>query len=173
MMAAAWCCKTDRGATRMTGCKLLWLDAKPGRSSCAILKTHRAFAGNAFNSSYRTRTGVPRRTATGLMHHGDRRLTDVTYTDASPLGTAEAIAGLPTLLDPPSKIESQISGAAGQSASSPVTTGKGVKVNKTTDTIGQSHVLAQGDTKRRKGANGARCRVRTCDFFGVNEALYH
>jgi len=133
----------------------------------------------AFHSPRKTfgtnlaRAGVPRRTAMELMRHGDSRLTGFLYTDTNLLGTPEAIADPPLLLNQPSQIASQILGAEGHLLSSPVTTDDAAEADETPETIGQSRVLARGDAGRRKGANGARCRVRTCDPFGVNEVLYH
>ena len=119
------------------------------------------------------KAGVPSRVAMTLMRHSDRKLTDKIYTDENLLGTWAAIDALPHFTETASQGASQILGAASQSVSSGVTTSGGVKEQKAIVNIGESHVVALTVTTGHNEGNGARCRIRTCDPFSVNEVLYH
>ncbi len=97
-----------------------------------------------------------------LMRHSDRRLTDKIYTDENLLGTSAAIDALPDYGKQASQIASQKLGASGHLASSAVTSGGGVKVDKTIEFAGESHVLTpfvtMGHVNENGGSGGARTR---------------
>jgi integrase len=105
------------------------------------------------------------------MRHSDMRLTQSVYTDARMAPMRDAIASLPSIRD--TQIDTHVSVSDGLSLSAPVPSGKD-----------QSVLLAAGDQtfspsesasvrESLKEADGARCRVRTCDFLRVKQALYH
>ena len=99
-----------------------------------------------------------------------------TYTDAGLLPLADAVTRLPSFTDSytvDSQIDSQSLSLPSHALSVPVT-------NKTNDDTSQafdkeSLVASCQCLSRlvRKLRDRARCRVRTCDFLRVKQALYH
>ncbi len=99
-----------------------------------------------------------------------------TYTDAGLLPLADAVTRLPSFTDSytvDSQIDSQSLSLPSHALSVPVT-------NKTNDDTSQtfdkeSLVASCPRLSRlvRKLRDRARCRVRTCDFLRVKQALYH
>jgi integrase len=117
------------------------------------------------------RGGVASRVTMSLMRHSDRRLTDKIYTDERLLGTAEAIDALPNYTGAASQIASQILGASGLSGTLPVTSGGGVKVDKTIDFAGESHVLTPFVTGSHVNENGGSGGARTRNLCRDRAAL--
>lgn len=122
-----------------------------------------------------TLAGVGQRTVMELMRHSDMRLTAKTYTDAHMLPISDAVALLCAFtarqgnpqLDPQNL-----------STESPVVS-PFVAIN-----VHESRLLTVGEqafspsetssvSNSRETAENARCRVRTCDFLRVKQALYH
>jgi len=122
-----------------------------------------------------TLNGVSPRVTQEAMRHSDPKLTAKTYTDAGMLPTRAAICSLPPLLPQNgySPICSPVLGAERPDVS-PADTSSGTVDNAGTrmDT-GFRHDSAQLGTMGHENENGARCRVRTCDFLRVKQALYH
>ena len=95
-----------------------------------------------------------------------------TYTDAGLLPLADAVTRLPSFTDSYT-VDSQSLSLPSHALSVPVT-------NKTNDDTSQtfdkeSLVASCPRLSRlvRKLRDRARCRVRTCDFLRVKQALYH
>ncbi len=122
-----------------------------------------------------TLAGVGARTVMELMRHSDMRLTAKTYTDANMLPISDAMASLAKYAQgkQDSQIDSQRLVLEGPGVSAPV------PLN-----AGERNLLSAGDQTfspsesasvlvRPENENGARCRVRTCDFLRVKQALYH
>ena len=106
-----------------------------------------------------------------LMRHSDRRLTDKIYTDENLLGTWAAFDCLPSYGEQALQIASQILGANGHSRSRVVTTGGGVKADKSIETIGQSHVLTLAGTMGHEMENGGSGGARTRNLCRDRAAL--
>ncbi len=117
------------------------------------------------------KAGVPFRVAMELMRHSDPNLTAKTYTDAGMLPVWDAVAGLALYRD--TQIDTLKIVDSGQAASLPVPT-KGD--NSILLTAGEQMFSPSESASVPVGAetaDGARCRVRTCDFLRVKQALYH
>jgi len=115
------------------------------------------------------------RTVMELMRHSDMKLTAKTYTDASMLPVSETVGLLPDFseLKAPSQIASQIAGLCGPNESSPVPQNAGGDTLLTSAGAAVSLSESASVPRSPEEANGARCRVRTCDFLRVKQALYH
>ena len=129
-------------------------------------------------------SGVTPRVAMDLMRHSDMRLTMKTYTDPNLLPTYAAVSSLPDLLGTPesvpgyntqsnTQIRTQDLGGKGLPLSQTVAdsergTHPQTRMDKASG-LNLSHSVAEG----RENGDGARCRVRTCDFLRVKQALYH
>ncbi len=122
-----------------------------------------------------TLAGVGQRTVMELMRHSDMRLTAKTYTDANMLPVSDAVALLSAFAAKQTnpQIDPQKSATEGRAVSASVM----VNGNET-------KLLTLGDQKfslsetssvsnSPQVAENARCRVRTCDFLRVKQALYH
>ncbi len=115
------------------------------------------------------------RTVMELMRHSDMKLTAKTYTDASMLPVCETVDLLPdfSVYPAPSQIASQTTGVPRPNESAPVPNNAG---DATLLTAGGEPVsLSQSASvpNSPESGDGARCRVRTCDFLRVKQALYH
>jgi integrase len=118
---------------------------------------------------------VGQRTIMELMRHSDMRLTAKTYTDANMLPVSDAVVSLMRFAAKreASQIDSQklFRESPAVSASVPVEAGK-LKVL----TAGEQTFSPLESASVRESLNegeNARCRVRTCDFLRVKQALYH
>jgi integrase len=122
-------------------------------------------------STLQMRAGVSEFVRMKLMRVNEFKLTQKTYLDASMIPYWEAIVALEKTND--TQIDALKSVASGQDVSASVPT-------KGNDFV----LLAAGDQifspsesasvrESLKESDGARCRVRTCDFLRVKQALYH
>ena len=122
-----------------------------------------------------TLNGVSPRVTMEAMRHSDMKLTAKTYTDAGMLPTREAICSLPPLLlngnCTPKRTPDL--GADGHSVSPADTSPAKVDGAGTRMDTGFRHDSARLGTMSHETGDGARCRVRTCDFLRVKQALYH
>ncbi|GAA5143609.1 hypothetical protein GCM10023213_31840 [Prosthecobacter algae] len=118
-----------------------------------------------------TLNGKPQREIMELMRHSDMRLTAKVYTDAGQLPLAETVASLPGLpgLKSPGQNTCQKVGESCQNVSRDVP--RGDAGNSTQHLESEPFVSECRDVA--KEANGARCRVRTCDPCRVKAMLYH
>ena len=122
-----------------------------------------------------TLAGVGQRTVMELMRHSDMRLTAKTYTDANMLPVSDAVALLSAFAAKQAnpQIDPQKPATEGRAVSAPVMiNGNETKLL----TVGDqkfSPSETSSDSNSPKVAENARCRVRTCDFLRVKQALYH
>lgn len=126
-----------------------------------------------------TLNGTLPRVAMEAMRHSDMKLTMKTYTDAGMLPTGEAIRALPSLNGANSEPKKGTQkGTQNPVPESPIVS-QGVTQNILSDEPGSGintgfwRDEARSVTQSPESANGARCRVRTCDFLRVKQALYH
>jgi integrase len=120
-----------------------------------------------------TLNGVSPRVVMEAMRHSDMKLTAKTYTDAGMLPTREAVCSLPPLLPNCTPIRTPDLGVEGLGVSSSDTQRETVNDAEIRMDTGFRHDSAQLGTMGHENGNGARCRVRTCDFLRVKQALYH
>jgi integrase len=122
-----------------------------------------------------TLNGVSPRVTMEAMRHSDMKLTAKTYTDAGMLPTRDAICSLPPLLSNGNYTPQRtpVLGAEGPGMSRDDTSPKTVNDAGTRMDTGFRHGSAQLGTMSHETGDGARCRVRTCDFLRVKQALYH
>ena len=122
-----------------------------------------------------TLSGVGQRTVMELMRHSDMRLTAKTYTDAHMLPISDAMVSLMKFAakKADAQIDSQklVLGSPGVSANVPLEAGKPNLLTTGEQTRSPSE-SASVRISPEVGEN-ARCRVRTCDFLRVKQALYH
>jgi integrase len=115
------------------------------------------------------------RTVMELMRHSDMKLTAKVYTDANMLPVSETVAMLPNLINDTgdSQIDSQklVSEGPSVSATVPLKTAAPILLTAGNETFSPSKSASV--QKSPELADGARCRVRTCDFLRVKQALYH
>jgi len=122
-----------------------------------------------------TLAGVGQRTVRELMRHSDMRLTAKTYTDANMLPVADAVALLSAFAAKQAnpQIDPQKSATEGRAVSAPVM----INGNETKLLSVGDQKLSLSETSSVSNspqvAENARCRVRTCDFLRVKQALYH
>jgi len=127
-----------------------------------------------------TLAGVSPRVAMELMRHSDMRLTMKTYTDADALPTMEAVSSLPDFIGTPesagyhdAQIRTQKLGGEGPSLSHAGALSENGDGPQTLMDKGSGRDLSHPVALGRENEDGARCRVRTCDFLRVKQALYH
>ena len=126
-----------------------------------------------------TLNGALPRVAMELMRHSDMKLTTKTYTDAGMLPTGEAVRKLPSLRARQNEDEKGTQKGTSDlvtnrpCASQPVTNSELVDSSGRLINTGFRHDEAHNVTNSHEPENGARCRVRTCDFLRVKQALYH
>jgi integrase len=115
------------------------------------------------------------RTVMELMRNSDMKLTAKVYTDANMLPVSETVAMLPNLINDTgdSQIDSQklVSEGPSVSATVPLKTAAPILLTAGNETFSPSKSASV--QKSPELADGARCRVRTCDFLRVKQALYH
>jgi len=118
-----------------------------------------------------TLNGKPQREIMELMRHSDMRLTAKVYTDAGQLPLAQTVASLPGLagLKVPGQNAWQESVQDRQNMARDVQVNTGVDSAHNVDF--EPFVTECRDVAN--GADGARCRVRTCDPCRVKAMLYH
>ena len=115
------------------------------------------------------------RTVMELMRHSDMKLTAKVYTDANMLPVSETVAMLPNLIggSADSQIDSQklvperpsVSVSVPLKPANPILLTAGDQVVSPSESAFVPQSPEVGDN--------ARCRVRTCDFLRVKQALYH
>jgi len=115
--------------------------------------------------------GLPEFVRMKLMRHSDVKLTQASYTDASMVPIWDAIAGLPIFNDTQIDTLKLVAKGQSESAAVPVKDQGPVLVTAGGQSVSPSESASVGESP--EGADGARCRVRTCDFLRVKQALYH
>ena len=122
-----------------------------------------------------TLAGVGQRTVMELMRHSDMRLTAKTYTDANMLPVSDAVALLSAFAAKQAnpQIDPQKSATDSRAVSASVLiNGSEPKLLTVGDqTFSPSETSSVPNSP--EVAENARCRVRTCDFLRVKQALYH
>ncbi len=122
-----------------------------------------------------TLAGIGQRTVMELMRHSDMRLTAKTYTDANMLPVSDAVVALTKFAASKrdSQIDSQTLVPERPTVSAPVLliAGEPKLLPAGGETFSPSQTVLVRDSPQE--ADGARCRVRTCDFLRVKQALYH
>ena len=123
-----------------------------------------------------TLDGALPRVTMELMRHSDMKLTTKTYTDAGMLPTGETVRNLPSLVDesPLKKGTEKWTNflvPAGHLVSQPVTNENGGNDLENGLNTGFRHEGSPSVTVSQGLENGARCRVRTCDFLRVKQAV--
>jgi integrase len=115
------------------------------------------------------------RTVMELMRHSDMKLTAKVYTDANMLPVSETVAMLPNLIDDSadSQIDSQklVPESPSMFATVPFEPSDPILLTAGDEAISQSESASVPQSPEME--DGARCRVRTCDFLRVKQALYH
>jgi len=115
--------------------------------------------------------GLPEFVRMKLMRHSDVRLTQKIYTDASMAPIWDLIGaasiGNDTLID----TQKLVASGQSESAAVPIKDGGPVLLAAGGQSVSPSESASVGESPQL--ANGARCRVRTCDFLRVKQALYH
>jgi integrase len=122
-----------------------------------------------------TLAGVGQRTVMELMRHSDMRLTAKTYTDANMLPISDAMALLTRFAasKQDSQIDSQklVPASPSLSASVLLNAGETKLLSAGNETFSPSESASVPQSPQNE--DHARCRVRTCDFLRVKQALYH
>jgi integrase len=114
--------------------------------------------------------GVPEFVRMKLMRHSDVKLTQKGYTDASMAPTWDVVAALPVFND--TQIDTQNLVVSGQAVSAAVPIeGHGPVLLAAGDRTVSPSESASVRVSPEVEEN-ARCRVRTCDFLRVKQALY-
>jgi integrase len=115
------------------------------------------------------------RTVMELMRHSDMKLTAKVYTDANMLPVSETVAMLPNLIvnSADSQIDSHnlVPGSPSASATVPLKAADPILLTAGDEAVSPSESASVPQSPEM--ADGARCRVRTCDFLRVKQALYH
>jgi integrase len=120
--------------------------------------------------------GTAPRVIQELMRHSDMKLTTKNYTDTAQLPLAEAVRKLPSLLGSAEANTPESTPALDTEGHGASSTGTNQAVSAIAEVSRQEpivHELAAVGTNGHKSDDGARCRVRTCDFLRVKQALYH
>jgi integrase len=114
---------------------------------------------------------LPVRVAMELLRHSDVKLTTKIYTDAGMLPIWDAVEALPMFSD--TQIDTQKLVAKGQSESAavPMKDRGPVLLTAGGQSVSPPESASVGESPEL--VDGARCRVRTCDFLRVKQALYH
>ncbi len=149
--------------------KVAGIDYTDGRGERADFHALRKTYGTML-----TLAGIGQRTVMELMRHSDMRLTAKTYTDANMLPVSDAIVALTNFAT--SKRDSQIDSQRlvpdrpTVSVAVPLKAGEPKMLTTGGETFSPSETALVRDSPQE--AYGARCRVRTCDFLRVKQALY-
>src|SRR5438874_4883181 len=122
-----------------------------------------------------TLAGVGQRTVMELMRHSDMRLTAKTYTDANMLPVSDAVALLSAFAakneDPQINPQKSATESRAASASVAINGSKPKLLTAGEQAVSPSESASVSNSP--EVAENARCRVRTCDFLRVKQALYH
>ncbi len=122
-----------------------------------------------------TLAGIGERTVMELMRHSDMRLTAKIYTDANMLPTSEAMVSLMRFAGrwQGSRVDSHdlVPSSPALSAPAPMTTTDPKFLTAGDQMISPSESASVQQSPQDE--EHARCRVRTCDFLRVKQALYH
>ena len=114
--------------------------------------------------------GLPEFVRMKLMRHSDIRLTQAIYTDDAMAPVWSAVASLPsigdTAIDALKPVESSpnVSASVQIKSDNPVLLATGNQTFSPSESASVRQSLKEGEN--------ARCRVRTCDFLRVKQALY-
>ncbi len=117
------------------------------------------------------KAGVPLRVAMELMRHSDPNLTAKTYTDVGMLPIWNTVAALPMFNDTQIDTLKLVASGQSESVAVPLKDQGPILLAAGGQSVSPSESASVGES--RKVADGARCRVRTCDFLRVKQALYH
>jgi integrase len=115
--------------------------------------------------------GVPEIVRMKLMRHSDMRLTQQVYTDGSMVPIWDAVAGLPVITDAQIDALKLVNRSQTESVSVQLKAGKPDFLTSGEQTFSPSESTSV--TQSPQDEEHARCRVRTCDFLRVKQALYH
>ena len=118
-----------------------------------------------------TLAGVGQRTVMELMRHSDMRLTAKIYTDANMLPVSDAAALLSAFAAKHENPQKSTSESRAASASVAIYGSKPKLLTAGEQAVSPSETAAVSNSP--EVAENARCRVRTCDFLRVKQALYH
>ena len=118
-----------------------------------------------------TLAGVGLRTVMELMRHSDMRLTTKTYTDANMLPISDAMVSLARFAAAKPDSQDLVSESPAVSAVVPFQMSKLSLLTTGEQTFSPSESASV--RVRPEVEENARCRVRTCDFLRVKQALYH
>lgn len=115
---------------------------------------------------------VSERCAMELMRHSDRNLTNTVYTDTRLLPLDEAILKLPSLA-PCSQLSTHKKVSDSPAVSQRVTSLNSPEIAQVVAGVAVGHAQTGAVAVCHDDGENARCRVRTCDFLRVKQALYH
>ena len=118
------------------------------------------------------------------MRQSDLRLTMKTYTDAGQLPVRDAVLNLPDFLavvpspagsapTDNAQIDSHATDAEGHRGALAGTSEAKLVHAQGPWNQDKEHALAHSGANGHESEENARCRVRTCDFLRVKQALYH
>ena len=119
--------------------------------------------------------GTAPRAAMEVMRHSDMRLTSKTYTDAGLLPLADAVTKLPSFADSDavnSQRDSQSLFRRSRSPSLSVTDPQGRSIHKRLKKRRLRIFCQRLSCLNKTVTKHCGCRVRTCDFLRVKQALY-
>jgi integrase len=114
---------------------------------------------------------LPVRVAMELLRHSDVKLTTKIYTDAGMLPIWDAVEALPMFNDTQIDTLKLVAKGQSESAAVPVKDHGPILLSAGGQSVSPSESASVGESPEM--ADGARCRVRTCDFLRVKQALYH
>jgi hypothetical protein len=122
-------------------------------------------------STFLMLVGLPEFVRMKLMRHSDVRLTQQSYTDASMASTWDAVAALPMFNDTQIDTLKLVAKDQSESTAVPLKGDGPILLAAGGQSVSPSESASVGESP--KAAKSARCRVRTCDFLRVKQALYH
>jgi integrase len=114
---------------------------------------------------------LPVRVAMELLRHSDVKLTTKIYTDAGMLPIWDAVEALPMFNDTQIDTLKLVEKGQSESAAVPLKNQGPILLAAGGQSVSPSESAPVGESPQM--ADGARCRVRTCDFLRVKQALYH
>jgi len=114
---------------------------------------------------------LPLRVAMELMRHSDPNLTTKIYTDAGMLPIWDAVGALPMFNDTQIDTLKLVASGQNESAAVPMKGQARILLAAGGQSVSASESASVGESAET--SESARCRVRTCDFLRVKQALYH
>jgi hypothetical protein len=122
-------------------------------------------------STLQMRAGVSEFVRMKLMRVNEFKLTQKTYLDASMIPYWEAIVALEKTNDTQIDTQKSVERGPNVSAAVPLIENDPILLAAGDQTFSPSESASVRESL--KETDGARCRVRTCDFLRVKQALYH